>query len=195
MTRLARIACVLVLSVLLGVTGMRHSRAEPARVPLALQAQLTARLGSFDRNFLARAGSTARVLVLHKAGDGDSESSAATFARALTEGKRIAGLPSSVDTTPYADPGTLVARIKAGPVALVYLAAGLEGDMPKIAEGLRGIDVLTVGAAAAFAQGGAVVGFDLEEARPKLVLNLRSAKAQNVAFKAELLELARIAVQ
>ena len=39
---------------------------------------------------------------------------------------------------------------------------------------------------------GAVVGFDLEEGRPKIVVNLKRAKAQNVDFKAELLKFARI---
>jgi len=64
--------------------------------------------------------------------------------------------------------------------------------MPRVAAALEGIDVLTVGSTAQHAEKGAVVGFELDEARPKIVLNMKSARAQNVAFKAELMKLARI---
>lgn len=76
--------------------------------------------------------------------------------------------------------------------AVVYLTVGLEADMPRIAAALVNGDVLTVGTSARLAEHGAVVGFALEEARPRLVLNLRQAKAQNVDFKAEVLTLARL---
>ena len=68
----------------------------------------------------------------------------------------------------------------------------LEGDLPAIAAALNGVDVLTYGATAAHAAKGTVVGFDLEESKPKLVVNPARAKAQNVSFKAELLKLARL---
>jgi hypothetical protein len=64
--------------------------------------------------------------------------------------------------------------------------------MAAVAKALAGVDVLTVGATAAHAERGAVVGFDLEEGSPKIVANLAQAKAQNVAFRSELLKLARI---
>ena len=161
------------------------------RVPVPLQAQLTSRVCAFDRNFKARAGSTVKVLVLHREGNAESEASASSFAKALGD-LRLVGLPASVEDVAFSDGPQLAGRVKSQQIALVYLAVGLEPEMARIASALTGADVLTVGASGQFAQLGAVVGFELEEARPKLVVNVKSAKAQNVSFKSELLELARV---
>lgn len=162
------------------------------RVPLGLQAQLVRRLAGFDRNFAARATGTARVLVVHKSGDDESRLVGGGFAKALSELHDIAGVPMQVDEMPLADPAALAAQCKAQHVAILYFSVGLEPSMEGVAGALAGVDVMTIGASSTFAEKGAVVGFDLEEGRPKIVVNLARAKAHNVSFKAELLKLARI---
>ena len=178
------------LIVLVATLVSQHSRA--SLVPLSLQAQLTARLGGFDRNFSARAGMVANVLVVSKAGDASSKIDARAFSRALSELGNLGGVPIHLDDVELGDPPALAQRIRAQHIALVYFSSGLEGDMPRVVVALSGVDVLTVGSTAQHAERGAVVGFDLDEARPKIVLNMKSARAQNVAFKAELMKLARI---
>jgi len=61
-----------------------------------------------------------------------------------------------------------------------------------IASALAGTDVLTVGATGAIAEHGACVGFELEEGRPRIYVNLRVAKAQKVDFRADLLRLVKL---
>lgn len=178
------------LVVLVAMCVSQHSRA--GVVPLSLQAQLTARLGGFDRNFAARAGSVANVLVVYKAGDSDSKVDARAFGRALFELGNLGGVPMHLDEAELGDAAALAQRVRMERLALVYFSTGLEAEMPRVAAALVGVDVLTVGSTAQHAQKGAVVGFDLDEARPKIVVNARSARAQNVAFKGELLKLARI---
>lgn len=185
-------ALLLTIIVLAALTIGSDSWAETSHVPVHLQAQLTGRLGTFDRNFQARAGTIARVLVLHKDGNADSVSAATAFAKALGEIHQVGGLEATVEEAAFIDGARLAARCRAQKIALVYFAAGLESEMSRVAQALVGVDVLTIGGSSLYAVQGAVVAFDLEEARPKLVLNLRSAKAQNVSFKAELLKLARI---
>ena len=165
--------------------------ASGGRVPVPLQAQLTSRVCSFDRNFKARVGSTVHVLVVHRAGNAESEATASAFAKALAD-LRLAGVPAAVEEDSFSDGAQLAGRVKSQQIGVVYFAVGLEPDMARAAAALVGADVLTIGATGQFAQNGAVVGFDLEEARPKLVVNVKSAKAQNVSFKSELLELARV---
>lgn len=181
-----------ILIVLLALTSGSDSWADTARVPVPLQAQLSGRIGAFDRNFQARAGTVARVLVLHKDGNADSVSAATAFAKAIGELHQIGGLDATVEEAAFTDGAKLAARCRAQRIALVYFAGGLESEMARVATALVGVDVLTIGGSSAYAAQGSVVAFDLEEARPKVVLNLRSAKAQNVSFKAELLKLARI---
>jgi hypothetical protein len=178
-------------AVLFAVMVCGDSRAD-LRLPTQLQAQLVARLGTFDRNFASRAAPVAQVLVVHRAGDADSSFEAAGLAKALGELHDIGGVPAKVEEAEFSDAASLAARCRTRKIALVYFAVGLESDMPRVAGALAGVDVLTVGTSARHAESGAVVGFGLEESRPKIVLNLKQARAQNVNFKAELLKLARI---
>jgi hypothetical protein len=186
----ARWAAGLVLAALMMVV-CRPSSAEGG-VPLGLQALLVSRLVTFDRSFVARAGPVAKVLVLHRPGNSESAFEGASIARALAELDKIGGVPAKVEEGEFSDAEALAQRCRAGGYALVYLTVGLESDTRRIANALVGVDVLTVGTLARHAENGAVVGFAVEEARPKLVLNLKSAAAQNVKFKAEVLQLARI---
>lgn len=179
------------IAALLGTMICCDSRAE-VRLPVQLQAQLVSRLATFDRNFKARSGSLAYVLVVHKGASTESEVVARNFAKAIGELGEVGGVPSKVEEMTFSDGPTLAARCRAQHVAMVYFSIGLEPEMRGVAANFVGVDVLTVGASAQHAENGAVVGFDLEEARPKIVLNLRSTRAQNISFKAELLKLARI---
>lgn len=168
----------------------KHARADG--VPLNLQVQLVGKLGSFDRNFASRAGSVAQILVLSKAGDGESSRVAANVGSGLSALREVGGIPAQVQVEPFADAAALAARCRSQKVALVYFATSMDAEVTAAATALAGVDVLTVGTTASFAGRGTVVAFDLEEGRPKIVVNLTRAKAQNVAFKAELLKLARI---
>ena len=92
----------------------------------------------------------------------------------------------------FKDATALAATCKSRKPALVYLSAGLDRDAAAIAGALAGADVLSVGASGAHAENGAVIGFDLEGAKTKIVVNLRAAKAQNAALRSNILKLARI---
>ncbi len=186
--RQSRLRALLVALAVMLVTG--DLRADGA--PISLQVQLVARLAAFDRNFAARAGKTANILVVRKASDAGSVAETASLTKLLSETKDIGGLPPKIDQADFSDAAKVVEKAKNGKYAIVYFTTGLEGEMGKIADGFAGADMLTIGTTAKHAENGAVVGIGLEEARPKLVLNLKRAKAQNVSFKAELLKLARV---
>jgi hypothetical protein len=163
-----------------------------AGVPLSLQARLLARLGTYDRNFKNRAGAVANVLVLYRKGDADSAFERTNLIGALTDLRDIGGLPFHVDDAEFTDVDALARRCSKDRIAVLYLTVGLEGDMPRLAAALANSDILTVGTSARHAENGAVVGFALEEARTRLIINLPRARAQNVDFRSELLVLARL---
>jgi hypothetical protein len=173
-------------------TWLLARRAAAGLVPANLQAQLVVKVAAFDRNFAARAGATALILVVHKGGDTDSSKLAASVEKALGELGDVGGKPKKVETIAFPGAAALAAKVKGGKVAIVYFSSGLEGELGGVAGAMQGLDVLTFGASGAHAEKGTVVGFDLEEGKPKLVVNQARAKAQNVAFKAELLKLARL---
>ena len=169
----------------------RRARAADVSVPIGLQSELIAKIAAFDRAFRARSGSTARLIVVHKSG-GDSARIGDQMATALKGTPAIAGLPKTVERLQWSGAMALQAAIRARPTALVYLSVGLEVEAAATAVALAGTDVLTVGATGAIAERGACVGFELEEGKPKIYVNLRVAKAQNVDFGARLLRLVKL---
>jgi len=166
--------------------------AADSRVPLSLQVRLLARLGVYDRHFKERAGPVAKVLVVHRKGDAESAFEQVGLVRALAELHDIAGVPLRVESVEFTDAEALAKRCRADRIAVLYLTVGLEGEMQRLTAAFVDADILTVGTTARHAENGAVVGFALEEARPKLVINLPRARAQHVEFRAELLALARL---
>lgn len=117
---------------------------------------------------------------------------AANMAKALTALREVGGVAAQVLVESFPGAASLAERCRSTKPTLVYFSTGLAGDMEAIGKTLAGIDVLSIGATPSDANRGVVVAFDLEEGRPKIVVNVARARAQNVAFKAELLKLARI---
>jgi hypothetical protein len=101
-------------------------------------------------------------------------------------------MDAQIDTLSFTNAAALAERCRTQQVSLVFLSTNLERELGAIASSLSGVDVLTVGATAAYATRGTVVGFDLDEGKPRIVLNLARAKAQNVSFRAELLKLCHL---
>jgi hypothetical protein len=182
---------VLLLGLGLGLLPSVDSRAD-AGVPLSLQVLLLSHLGSYDRNFKARAGAVANILVVQRRGNSDSAFEQASLVKALSELHDIGGVPIHVDQADFTDPEALAKRCRTDRIAVLYLTVGLEADLPRLAADLVNRNILTVGTTARHAENGAVVGFALEEARPRLVINLPQAKAQNVDFRADVLQLATL---
>lgn len=174
-----------------GVLGWPR-RASAGSAPTALQAQLIGRLAAFDRSFAARAGSVAKVSLHYKAKDAESASVTNTVAKATGALADIGGLKPEVAVAELGDPAKLAARCRAEHIAILYFGVGTETDMPQVAQALNGVDVLSVGGSGLHAERGAVVGFDVEEGRPRIVVNLRAARAQKVSLRSELLKLARV---
>ena len=161
-------------------------------VPAKLQAQLIAKIAAFDRNFPGRAAGNALVLVVFKPGDAESTQLAQQVGSELRDLSDVGGVAKTIDVIPFGGAASLAAACKSRHAAIVYLSASLDREVPAIAAALAGGDVLSIGATAAHAESCTVVGFDLEGGKPKIVVNLTPARAQNVSLKADLLRLARI---
>jgi uncharacterized protein DUF4154 len=168
------------------------ARAEEARVPARLQAELLAKVAAYDGRFLARARSRALVLVVVAPRVADSERFGAQMRAELARQPRIGGVEHMEDVVEFVSPAELARACRERGPAIVYLAPGLSDAVPAIVEALAGLDLITVSALPGDVQRGIVLGFDALSGKPKLVVNLPRARVQNVAFKPELLRLARV---
>lgn len=190
-------------SILLGIgAGAVSSRlvlvpsealAEDAPVPAALQMKLLVKVAGYDKGLPDRAGAKARVAIVRKAGDSDSEHIAEQARAALGDYEEIAGLPLEVSTLEWKGAGAVKAAISSDRLAVVYFASGFDdADVDAIVKALDGVDVLSAAAVPTTVPRGIVLGFDLVSSKPKLLLQLSQARKQNVQLPADVIKLARV---
>jgi len=168
-----------------------HAAAGSA-APAFLQARLLAKVSGFDRNFAARAGRVARVLVLKKEGDAESARFADAVAKELVAIEHVGGVTAHVSVDSFTTASAARERCRRDAVAVVHFGVALDVELGSVAKAFEGADVLTVGASTVSAERGAVVAFAVEEARPRVAIHVGQARRQNVSFSPELLRLARI---
>ncbi len=167
--------------------------AEEPTVPISLQARLLAKLTAYDRNMPSRAvGGRLRVGILVKRSDPDSVRTGAEMQRVIGEVHDLAGLPHEEIVLPYESGAALAEAVASKAIAIVYVTAGLEGEVPEIARSLSGASVLTVSAVAGYVPKGIVIGFDAVGGHTQLSIHLTQAKAQHVAFTGEVLQLMKV---
>jgi hypothetical protein len=166
--------------------------AQSVEVPVRLQVELLAKVAAYDRNFSERAHGSAVVLIVVKPGDAASERVGEQIHDELSVLNEVGGLPHREEMVQYSARRSLAALCKSSGAAVLYLSVGLAEEMPAIAASLVDQSVLSVAATASYVPKGSVLGFDAESGRPKLVVNLTQARLQKVAFKPELLKLARV---
>lgn len=166
--------------------------AQDVVVPAELQGELLAKVAAYDRNLGARAGDTARIVLVVKSGDARSNLSAATMKSVLSHIDRVGGLPHQESIVPFEGAAALAARCRSDRVAIVYFTPGFTDDIDQLRASFAGVDILSVSAVPEYVARGIVLGFDLVSGKPKLLLNLPQAKEQNVNFKADVLALMKV---
>lgn len=161
-------------------------------VPADVQAELLAKLAGYDRNFEARAGNEAVILLVVKPRNPQSSTSAAIMRSALGRLDRVGGVPHREQVVSYEDAGALAKLCRAQRASVVYLTPGFDDQLEPLGGVLSGIDVLSLAAVPDYVPRGVVLGFELVSGKPKIVLNLPQAKKQNVNFKADVLKLMKV---
>lgn len=165
---------------------------EDVGVPVPLQADLLARAVAYDRNLRQRGSDPLVVLLVVRAGKGDSERAAAQMESSLGAIATLASRRHREERVAFKTAADLASTCRSRRPGVVYLAPGLGDDVAAIAEALKGVDVLTVTGTASYVPNGVVLGFDLQSGRPRLLVNLGQALRQNVAFEPTFLRLAKV---
>jgi hypothetical protein len=186
-----RRACLLAGWVLLGQCPL-PAHAEEAALPVAIQVELLVKLAGYDRNFLQRAGERARIGLLIKGTDGDSLRAAEQVQAALSRIPTIAGLPHDEILISYQQAMTLPEACRSQQLAVLFVTPGFRNDVKAIRAALDGVDVLTATGIPEYVSEGIVLGFDVANGRPQLLVHLGQAKRQNVVMRSEVLRLMKV---
>lgn len=166
--------------------------AQSMPVPTSAQAELIAKLAGFDRNFAARAGSKAVIILAAVPGNADSMSAALEMQAAFGRLPSVGNLPHEELVVAQSSPSMLADLVRSRHAAIIYLGPGFEQQVSAIRDSLSSLDVLSVGAIPSYVPSGIVLGFDLVSGRPKLLIHVVQARKQNVAFPASVLSLMKV---
>jgi hypothetical protein len=172
------------------ITG--SGQADELTVPLALQVDLLDRVVRFERGYAGHADTSALVVVVVAKGDvAASVRAAAQAGAAIDEIGNLGARRAKVETQTFSSPAAL--RAAAREAVVLYLMPGFDGaDLQGIAAAFANSNVLTVGASNGDAENGAALSFQLESSKPRVVVNLRQARAQGLDFNAQFLRLVKV---
>lgn len=168
-------------------TGVAHAE---TTVPVDLQIDLLRKIVKFERGFSGRVGGQVKVVVV--VGGSDGERTASQLGKALENVPDFAGKPAKVIVYKYTAAPALKSLVASEGAQVVYLTPGLEAELATIASVFEGVPTITVTTDGDQVEKGAVLGFELASARPKIVLNLAQAKKQGLDFSSDLFRLARL---
>ncbi len=171
--------------------GVRQVRADDVAVPIPMQVQLLASVADYDKAFAERAKGSVKIVLLTSK-DPDSARAAAQVRVALRGVSQIAGLPHEESIVQFESAAALRDLCRSKGVGVVFVMPGFQKEVADIKRSLDGVSVLSVATVGAYVQEGVVLGFDVISGKPKLLVNLPQARAQKVAFKAELLKMVKV---
>jgi hypothetical protein len=174
------------------VAPTRNARAQSMAVPPGTQAELLAKLAGFDRNYAARAGNKAVILLVAMPGNSESMRAALEMKAALGRQEKVGDLPHEEQVVTHSSAEALVETVRARRAAIVYFGPGFEKQIPALSSAFSSVNVLTVGANPAYVPAGIVLGFDLVSGRPKLLVHVLQARKQHVSFPASVLNLMKV---
>lgn len=172
-----------------GVALAAEAHAEA--VPADVQALLLFKTLSYDRNLATRAEAGLTIDVAYQKGDAASEAAARAFAAAadaLAAKVTVSGRPVTSRLVAITDGGAPIDPT----AAAVYLAPGLDAELSAILTYTAAEDVLSVTGTSAMSAAGVSLAFEVQNAKPRLVINLPTSTEEGADLSSTLLALAEV---
>jgi hypothetical protein len=175
-----------------GVSPARARAQELMDVPLAIQIPLFVKVLSFDRQLHERAGVELTFAVAFQGGNRASVAVKDEVLRLLTaersalDGIAIVGVAIDLDSLDFAT------HLRATEAHAVYVTPLRGIDIGRLAASARSAGVTTISGVPRHISQGLSVGVRVQGERPRLIINVRSARLEGADFSADLLRLAQV---
>ena len=179
--------------VLLGLCGQARGQSDMA-VAADRQVPLLLKILTYDRQLEVKAGSELVIGIVSS-----PTSLASAKARGDVEtvlhsylGKTVKKLPLQYYWQDYTTPEKLVGWIKAKKISVLYLSPGVEKSLTAILNVSRENHVTSITGVPDYVEKGVSVGIGERQAKPQILINLTSSKAEGSEFDASLLRIATV---
>lgn len=182
--------CILTALMLLCGISSTSLSADNGDVPLNLQVKLLLTALTYDRNLTASADDILTIGMLYFPDSTHSQEQAFDFNKALLQfkDKKVKNLRINTIVIKYMDNADLTKKISEHNIKVLYSAAGRGEKLRKVIEVTRSMNVLTCTSDIMnFYEYELSLGIGLVDNKPKIYLNIYSAKAEGADFSAKLL--------
>lgn len=157
--------------------------------PFDVQAKIFAKAMEYDRKLLRHDAEIVRVAFLE--GPGAAEVRAVLDALGPA-GVTIAGKPVSTVRATYTDAPSLVTWLAESKCAALFIPQGMSSSLADILGACRAAQVGSLAGDASDVAAGVAFGVAVEEGKPRMLVNLKQARAEGSDYTAQFLRLGRI---
>lgn len=189
---MTRRACLVWAGAAVTLGPVANAVALEPEVPLRMQLSLLNRVIPFDRKFGLRVHGRLSLVVVVDEKSVDSVRVGAQLLSELSARDALGSYRFSATRVPFAGLLGLTddcRRLRAG---VVYVTPGLREPIGKLAAALKGLKVLSVGTMPEQVSEGLVLGSAVRSGKPRVLVNLKQARDQEVDFRADFLRMAEV---
>lgn len=160
------------------------ARAEDQRLPAVHRVAILLKMLTYDQRLKLRCRKGIRIGVIGVSKDKDSMAVAQETFQAMEKGKgkRIEGLPLTVDMVEIKDTKDVWKAVDKKNLNILYLSPGLEGMLKKISGFAQAKKILLITGEAEHLQSGAALGAVMRGEKPKILLHQKAAASQGAEF-------------
>lgn len=165
----------------------------PARAsPADDEARILLRAISFDRGLAARAGAEVVISVVYDArsSGAEREREGRVMAFRKLSDRTIAGLPMKVIWVDCSSSRPIDEALRG--VDIVYLTGGAGDCLRSVTAATRKLRIASLASGRAHVEQGVTLGVTIENARPRLLINLKASKAEGLDLSSQMLQLAEV---
>jgi YfiR/HmsC-like len=181
-------ACVAALALACCVASGGAALANPADD----EAKILLRAISFDRALAVRAGADVVISVVYdgRTRGSERERDGRVLAFRKLSDRTIAGLPMKVIWWDCSHSRSIDDALRG--VDIVYLTGGAKDCVRAVTAVTRRLHIASLASGRALVEQGVTIGVTIENARPKLLVNLKASKAEGLDLASQMLQLAEV---
>lgn len=161
-------------------------------MPVRVQVSLLNRVIPFDRKFALRVHGTLCVAVVVDDRDIDSVRVGAQLLSELGSIESLGSFEHHAARVAFSSAQALADECRRLRAGVVYVTPGLREPIAKVAEALQGLKVLSVATLPEQVAEGLVLGSAARSGKPRVLVNLKQARLQEVDFRADFLRMAEV---